>query len=124
MKKNSCHVPRTEQLPKSLQPTYGWAMSFGHGYAKLSDIVRTSSYYTADSAPPYFYSDGIENGNIPAYQLRTFPEISDCPYYNYTLPDTYPYVDSPTIKKNCYWYFPFDTFDSALYQNPIKIPKP
>lgn len=125
MKSNQCHAPFTERLPKYLQPTYGWAMSFGKGYAKQSDIVRTSCYYSTDSAPPYFYSDGIVNGEIPPYQLRTFSELSNCPYYNYTLPDTYPYVESPSIQKDCYWYLPYDTFDSTLYQRPFTmIPKP
>lgn len=122
--KNQCPSVPTEQIPNDLRPTYGGAMSFGKGYAKISDIVRSSSYYSSDSAPPYFYSDGIWNGDLPSYQIRTFPEISDCPYYNYTLPDTYPYVKSPTIRTNCYWYFPYDSFDTRLYESPLKIPKP
>jgi len=40
MKSNQCHAPFTERLPKYLQPTYGWAMSFGKGYAKQSDLYE------------------------------------------------------------------------------------
>lgn len=120
-----CQSPKKTNLPPTLQPTYGWAMRFGKGYETMSDIVRTSSYYTSDSSPLYFSSDGYLNGDLPQYELKTYPTFSNCPYYNYTLPDTYPYVASPSIKPQCYWYLPYDTYDAERYMdsNIISIPK-
>lgn len=71
-----------------------------------------------------FQSDGMEVPCGPYYQTGIVP-CDNCPFYNYTLPYNYPYVDtteSPNPKY--YWYFPYYN-DPTFYSNPYSssIPK-
>jgi len=111
-----------------LDPYYGWAMNFGKGYQAQSNIPSISAQ-TSRSIPDtkcdFFYTDGRYSGLAPYYQLGPQP-YHNCPFYNYTLPDTYPKVPSPTINPRAYWYLPYSTFDWSQYEQaslPV-IPKP
>ena len=97
-----------------------------YGYAIQSNIPRTSC--TMDPKPLYFSTDARYTCQPPYYQLGPQPNVQNCPYYNYTLPDTYPNTNPPSISPRAYWYLPYDIFDSIIYNqqnnNVGYIPKP
>jgi hypothetical protein len=116
-------------MDSPLKPVYGWAMNFGKGYKTQSNIFSTSSV----QLPKYpqkcnqnFYTDGRYMNQPPFYSLGPHPYPSNCPFYNYTLPDTYPNVPSPMINPKAYWYLPYNTFDWQNYNasSIVKVPKP
>jgi hypothetical protein len=103
----------------SQQPVYGWAMNFGKGYVRQDNIINTSSQHLNKDL--YYYSDGRDSSEPPFYTFK--PKCNtNCPYYNYTLPDTYPNLENININKKYYWYFPYDTYD--WNQTPLQLPKP
>lgn len=108
------------------RPVYGWAMNFGTGYQKQRDIVGTSCRKT--TRPPCYnpQTDGKYTCQPPFYQLGPHWPPVNCPYYNYTLPDTYPEVESPTINPRMYWFLPYDEFDQIRYDSSsiVQVPKP
>lgn len=111
-----------------LEPVYGWAMNFGNGYQKQKNIISTSSSKIQNDNPTnceIFYTDGRFMNKPPYYQLGPQESIN-CPFYNYTLPDTYPIVPTPQINPKAYWYLPYSTFDWRNYNSDsiMKIPKP
>jgi hypothetical protein len=113
-----------------LQPVYGWAMNFGTGYTRQPNIFFKSSLQTpGHEVKPFVFSTGPRYmSRSPFYQLGPQnPSPPNCPYYNYTLPDTYPEVaNTPQINPRAYWYLPYDTFDWADYNNTpvVQVPKP
>ena len=52
-------------------------------------------------------SAGALSSFPPYYRLGPSP-FPVCPYYNYILPNAYPYIISPSINPLQYWYQPFD----------------
>jgi hypothetical protein len=117
------------QSDQFLQPVYGWAMNFaGTKYATQKNIHFNSASRTQNQGtiPPVFQTDGRYVANAPFYLLGPQPSPPNCPFYNYTLPDTYPEVESPTINPKAYWYLPYSTFDWATYnENPVpQVKKP
>lgn len=71
-----------------------------------------------------YQRDGKEIPAGPYYQTGIIP-CQNCPFYNYTLPYNFPYVDtqqSPNPKY--YWYFPYyNSPDFYKNPNPSSIPK-
>jgi hypothetical protein len=117
------------QNDKYLKPVYGWAMNFaGTKYEKQKNIQFRSACRTQNQEPipPVFQTDGRYVDNAPFYLLGPQPSPANCPFYNYTLPDTYPEVNSPMMNPKAYWYLPYSTFDWQDYnQNPVvQIQKP
>lgn len=109
-------------------PVYGWAMNFGKGYQKQTNIFSTSSEKVSSDDNKncqIFYTDGRYMNKAPYYTLGPHTP-SNCPFYNYTLPDTYPNIKTPNINPKAYWYLPYNTFDwNNYYSNSIvQIPKP
>jgi len=114
---------------KYLKPVYGWAMDFaGTRYKRQKNIQFHSAYRTQNQEPfpPVFQTDGRFVADAPYYLLGPQPSPANCPFYNYTLPDTYPEVPSPMINPKAYWYLPFSTFDWPDYNqsSTVKVQKP
>ena len=118
---------------RNVQPVYGWAMNFtssSQPYMTQPDIVGgpASPLLTQRrwEQCPNRQRDAIDSDQPPFYTLGPLPRII-CPYYNYILPDAYPYGDfdsipSPNPKQ--YWYFPYYK-DPTFWDNPVqRIPKP
>lgn len=114
---------------KYLKPVYGWAMDFaGTRYKRQKNIQFHSAYRTQNQEPfpPVFQTDGRFVAEAPYYLLGPQPSPANCPFYNYTLPDTYPEVPSPMINPKAYWYLPYSTFDWPDYNqsSTTKVQKP
>lgn len=56
----------------------------------------------------YCQSDGKYSTSPPYYELGPSP-MPVCPYYNYVLPNVYPYVPTPPTDPRQYWYLPYET---------------
>jgi len=115
-------------------PVYGWAMDFTKGN---SIPYRTQTNIVGGPSSPLVKKqfendcharqrDGSDSDKPPFYTLGPQPRIL-CPYYNYILPDAYPYGDfasQPSPNPLQYWYFPYYR-DPGFWNNPIaRVPKP
>jgi len=118
---------------QNVQPVYGWAMNF----TSSSQPYTTQPNIVGGPASPLLrrrqeqechwrQRDASDSDQPPFYTLGPQPRIL-CPYYNYILPDAYPYGDFDTIPSpnpKQYWYYPYYK-DLNFWKNPItRIPKP
>jgi hypothetical protein len=108
----------------------GNCMSIGNGYKTMPNYIGSScqiSDSTSEKNCTYLKTDGRFTCQKPYYKLG-YQGIYNPPYYNYTLPDTYPPTHQDPINPRAYWYLPFDTFDWKNYNserdNVGQIPKP
>jgi hypothetical protein len=108
-------------MSDNYKPVYGWAMNFGKGYKTIPNNIRNSSCKTENDNPCHLKnSDNTNYCCNPFYKLGPHTQQLICPYYNYTLPDTYPYVPSPIINPRNYWNLPFNVGDwENYYENNI-----
>lgn len=96
--------------------TYGYAMKFNKGYEKQKNIIHQSAYQTFPST--IFHSDGRYVSDEPFYHLGPqYLNPPNCPFYNYTLPDTYPDIPTPQINPRAYWFLPYNKFDWSSYNS-------
>lgn len=109
-------------MSRYLRPVYGWAMKFtdqdSSPYENQSNI---QGLYTRFPCPPNYQNDGRFSQSPPFYRLETAPYPNPI-YYNYTLPNTYPYVPGNNPKPSQYWYYPYYQ-DNTFWNNAIEIPK-
>jgi hypothetical protein len=112
-----------------LQPVYGWAMNFTTGsqpYQRQRDIVGGPSSPLLPKPCNILQRDASDSNKPPFYTLGPLPRVI-CPYYNYILPDAYPYGDFDTActpNPKQYWYYPYYK-DPDFWKDPvIRIPKP
>jgi hypothetical protein len=106
-------------MSQEQRPSYGWAMNFGKGYAKQRDIIAGSLYRPTNYGETCTSQQSDTKGLFqpPFYQLGPQPNKRICPFYNYTLPDTYPYTPSPIINPMAYWNLPYAVGDWESYYN-------
>jgi len=79
-------------------------------YKRQPNWINTSSFHLYSDLYPS--SDGRYSSSPPFYTIGIYPEHMNCPIYNYTLPDTYPVVESPpTVNQMYYWYYPYQESD-------------
>ena len=102
-----------------MKTVYGDAMSFGKGYKTIPNQIYMSSCRSRRSNPCHLKNSDEVNYCCPEfYRLGPHTQQLICPYYNYTLPDTYPYVSTPIINPRNYWNLPFKVGDwPSYYQN-------
>jgi hypothetical protein len=115
--------------PNNLQPVYGWAMNFttsSQPYTTQRDIVGGPSSPLLPKPCNILQRDASDSDKPPFYTLGPLPRVI-CPYYNYILPDAYPYGDydtAPSPNPKQYWYFPYYK-SPGFWDNPVqRIPKP
>lgn len=115
------------------KPSYGWAMTFT---SSSQPYTLQRNIQGGPSSPlekkldqrqcPIRQRDGSDSSYAPFYTLGPQPHIN-CPYYNYILPDAYPYdsfLTAPSPNPKQYWYFPYYK-DPTFWDNPIiRVPKP
>jgi len=91
-------------------------------YQRQNNWINASSLHLYSELYPY--SDGRDSSTPPFYQINIEGKTrgTNCPMYNYTLPDTYPQIPIPTINPKYYWYYPYQTYD---WNHPnLEIKKP
>lgn len=115
-------------------PVFGWAMNFTTGppYQQQSNIIGgpSSPLYQQKRVLqcPSGQTDGLYSQRPPFYRLGPGPQSQrNCPFYNYTLPNVYPYStfdDVPSPDPKLYWFYPYYR-DERFWENPIvRVPKP
>ena len=106
--------------PNNLQPVYGWAMNFttsSQPYTTQRNIVGGPSSPLLPKPCNILQRDAMDSSKPPFYTLGPLPRVI-CPYYNYILPDAYPYGDYDTAPSPYYK-------DPGFWENPVqRIPKP
>lgn len=113
-------------MDPNLRPVYGWAMTFGKGYATRPYFNRPSAFVLPRPGRlNHVDTEGRYSADPPFYRLGPAPR-QNCPRYNYTLPDTYPVVPTPTVDPREYWFLPYDTYDWPAYESneTVVVPKP
>jgi len=101
-------------------PVYGCAMNFGKGYQTQSNSLNASSVHLHPDLINTT-TDGKYNTYPPMYSVGV-KYVSNCPYYNYTLPDTYPNTSYMPINPKYYWYYPYTQYDWMHQELQIKKP--
>jgi hypothetical protein len=118
---------------KALNGNYVQYSNGDTNYAKQNNKLGTPPYtYDNNILCPetnekdsklQYQTDGKEIPAGPYYQTGVIP-CQKCPFYNYTLPYNYPYVDiGGTPNPKYYWYYPY-YYDPNFYNNPYSFSVP
>ena len=89
---------------------YGATPNYGNLLNNNSSRLISDPKESSFPCPSGQRDNNHSNKDPPFYQLGPQRDHApECPFYNYTLPDTFPY--SPlknTEPQYWYWYYPFD----------------
>jgi len=99
-----------------LRPVYGWATRFTNGYPYTREDNVQGLYMKRPCHERQ--RDGQYSQSPPFYQIAPYPSQINPIYYNYTLPNNYPYVNGCAPKPSQYWYYPYYS-NPCFWDNPL-----